>query len=168
MKKIIFSVLVSFVSCVGQSGTMTWGPLAPVDGLGDTHMIDTVTVAELYKDSGDGIFTWGGEGSVLQVSPLLDIGGNSFIFGDSYNYGVAQGVQNFWVVYHDTTGTGYYSVPAGGVHSVANDAIGNALDSYNVGSQTTWTSIVPVPEPSTMGLLLVGAGLVAFRRMRRS
>jgi hypothetical protein len=25
-----------------------------------------------------------------------------------------------------------------------------------------------VPEPSTVGLLLVGAGLVAFRRMRRS
>jgi hypothetical protein len=30
------------------------------------------------------------------------------------------------------------------------------------------TSLTVVPEPSTIGLLLVGAGLVAFRRMRRS
>jgi hypothetical protein len=30
------------------------------------------------------------------------------------------------------------------------------------------TSLQVVPEPSTIGLLLVGAGLVAFRRMRRS
>jgi hypothetical protein len=29
-------------------------------------------------------------------------------------------------------------------------------------------TVVAVPEPSTIGLLLVGAGLVAFRRMRRS
>lgn len=29
------------------------------------------------------------------------------------------------------------------------------------------TSMTVVPEPSTIGLLLVGAGLVAFRRMRR-
>jgi len=36
-----------------------------------------------------------------------------------------------------------------------------------VGSQGQNLQVAAVPEPSTIGLLLVGAGLVAFRRMRR-
>ena len=44
-------------------------------------------------------------------------------------------------------------------------------DTLNIntsGALTLNGTVAAVPEPSTIGLLLVGAGLVAFRRMRRS
>jgi len=145
---------------------MSWGNDAPLTA--SLNVIPGTTLVELYKDNGDNIFTWGGEGSLLQSSAMGDVGGGLIFFGASWDYGVDQGVQNFWVVYHDPTGDGFYSVPSGGVHSVANDAMGTAIDNYNVPAPSTWNAIVAVPEPSTVGLLLVGAGLVAPRRFRKA
>ena len=42
------------------------------------------------------------------------------------------------------------------------------LDKSYAANTLGGNQVVAVPEPSTIGLLLVGAGLVAFRRMRRS
>ena len=58
------------------------------------------------------------------------------------------------------------STPTGaGANFVYNNDLQNGV--YTAPGNNTWQSVA-VPEPSTIGLLLVGAGLVAFRRMRRS
>jgi hypothetical protein len=48
------------------------------------------------------------------------------------------------------------------------DAVNLALTTQAYFGQANGGTVAAVPEPSTIGLLLVGAGLVAFRRMRRS
>ena len=167
MKKSMIVALVVLGNLAGYAfaGAMSWSA-GPVPA--SSHVILATTLVELYKDSGDSIFTWGSEGVALQTAPFSDFGDPAgYYASDTYNYGANQGAQSFWVIYHDVTGGGFYSVSQDGIHTVANDTIGNATDDWTVGvPSATWTAVA-VPEPSTIGLLLVGAGLVAFRRMRR-
>jgi hypothetical protein len=44
----------------------------------------------------------------------------------------------------------------------------NPQQSFSPGPVQTTLQVVAVPEPSTVGLILVGVGLVALRRMRRA
>lgn len=60
----------------------------------------------------------------------------------------------------------YSILDAGGTPAtVAVDGMGNV--DYTLPGNNTWQAVA-VPEPSTVGLLLVGVGLVALRRMRRT
>ena len=154
---------VVLVPVVSLSGTLSWagGPI----GLGDSHVILGTTVVQLYRDNGDNAFTWGGEGAVLDYSDILDFGDPAgYYFGESYNYGTSQGSINFWAVYYDPTGPGYYAVSSDGIHNVPDDPIGNALPSWDVQGPGEW---VMVPEPSTLALFALGLLAVAVRKFRR-
>jgi len=112
--------------------------------------------------------------------PISGTGGNRngyFVDTMSLTQGTALG-SKFYIRFFDTTASNYPLgyVPTSGKYSDYTDAsftitqgmIDSGLGTMKVLSSQLATTPVTVPEPSTIGLLLVGAGLVVFGRMRRS
>jgi hypothetical protein len=163
-----------------SSSSAIWVP----NGSGGTKLwpeTDSGYTFALYL-SGDNQFNPGTDVLCLQQDGR-DVGGGGSTFsfgGDSvsdtlvsiplisdptYDYLVT-------VMYIGTPSTyTYYAVLGNGaaLPTVTPDPANQYYDIVpGVSQANVYTTFVAVPEPSTIGLLLVGAGLVAFRRMRRS
>jgi hypothetical protein len=112
--------------------------------------------------------------------PIAGTGGNrNGYFLDTMS--LTQGTSlssTFYIRFFDAVSPNYTLgyVPTSGKYSDYTDAsfsvtqgmIDSGLGTMKVLSSQMATTLVAVPEPSTIGLLLLGAGLVVFRRMRLS
>lgn len=95
----------------------------------------------------------------ILLTSIADIGPAGFNLGGKTIYTA------IW----NPSATMYHVLPATKtIQTFAGDFTDPISLDYNAGIQAATAYTVAVPEPSTLGLLLVGAGLVAFRRMRRS
>jgi hypothetical protein len=90
-----------------------------------------------------------------------------FSSGYLYAYIFQDGTPQAWDYYGRTS---VVAVPDRSVETGSIDpcVVDTSSPGLVIGSAGQNLQVVAVPEPSTIGLLLVGAGLVAFRRMRRS
>lgn len=128
--------------------TGSGNPLLDANPVSDTF----VTFKNYIGSSGDdtaGIF----------LTPVLNVGPTGFDLS----------VKTVYTAIWDPTGTMYHILPnVKAMPTLDGTFTDPTTVDYNAGIQANTAYTVAVPEPSTIGLLLVGAGLVAFRRMRRS
>ena len=190
MKKIIIMWFCVMAACSIQcqaTSSLVWG----TDGafLGSGPDLFGTDLSPLNATTGVGyvlkLYVYTGSGSpVADANPVSDAFITSATFignGDESSAiflkqvddvgpaGYNLSTKKIYTAIWDPSGTMYHILPnKKDIPTLDGSGTDPVSIDYNAGIQAATAYTVAVPEPSTIGLLLVGAGLVAFRRMRRS
>lgn len=182
MKKLAVLAAVALVCGTANAAIISWGAASGVSAFGAWYSSGDY-VALVWDSAGDGIdpvnpangFVAGDD--VIAMSGALSAtinyaSGNKTVTPGSVFAGVTtSGVtpytvfNNLYVVVYDSSSAAtvqhYLVSTAKGSFTVNTSPVPASMN------RTTWTQFTPIPEPTTMALALLGAGVLAIRRRMR-
>lgn len=186
MKKRILTLAFITIASITQASTIQWGTglsFVVQDSLGNP--LTSYGVAFLVYTGGDGLqMSYNGTSWVMGNDLVVDVAGeqNSFGFGYNANGTTATKTFNptvaeypkgseFAIVFFTGKGVNDSTLPtsgqwgSSGLYNTTAKIDVDPMDEFYLGANLKLTTdVIPVPEPVSMALFGVGAGVIALRR----